>query len=130
MLRLLNLRGALLKHRLPLSEIIDILIGKYRKGKGSEGSRLGIAIKVLTGPAAMKYLDEQVRKTYPNQEQMKSWRSRKIQLINSVRFRAEPSGNFEDFPEKYLGAISDHREESARILDKRRRRRYRNSPWV
>lgn len=130
MVRLLNLRGAMLKHRLTLPEILEILFTKYRTGKGAASNRLGVSLKVLTGQAAMKYLSFQVRKRYPNNEQVKSWRSRKIQILTAQSFNPELPETMEDFPEQYSEAISDHRERTARASERRRLRRYRNSPWI
>lgn len=130
LVRLLNLRGAILKHRLPLSEILGILLSKYRRGKGASSDRLGVSIKVLTGTASLKYLDSQVRKKFPNGEQIKSWRLRKQQAINSATFQVRLPDNPEEFPERYLEALTAQREKTSREADRRLLRRYRNSPWT
>jgi len=130
LVRLLNLRGAILKHRLPLSEILGILLSKYRHGKGASSDRLGVSIKVLTGAAALRYLDSQVQKKFPNGEQIKSWRLRKQQAINSATFRVQLPANPEEFPERYLRALTEQRENTSRETEKRLLRRYRNSPWT
>jgi len=130
LVRLLNLRGAILKHRLPLSELLGILLGKYRRGKGASSDRLGVSIKVLTGTSAMKYLDSQVQKKFPNGEQIKSWRLRKQQAINSATFSVQLPEHPEEFPERYLEALTVHREKASHEADRRLLRRYRNSPWT
>ena len=130
LVRLLNLRGAILKHRLPLSEILTILLSKYRRGKGASSERLGVSIKVLTGTTALQYLDSQVKKKFPNSEQIKSWRLRKQQSINSASFQVRLPDNPEEFPERYLAALTEQRENTSREADRRLLRRYRNSPWT
>ncbi len=130
LVRLLNLRGAILKHRLPLSEILRILLSKYRRGRGASSDRLGVSIKVLTGTSAMKYLDSQVHKKFPNGEQIKSWRSRKQQAINSATFRVQLPDSPEEFLERYLEALTEQRERASHEADRRLLRRYRNSPWI
>lgn len=125
-IRLLNLRVPMLRHHITLIEVVEML-GRFYPPRVTGGYNLGWRISIVTGPTAIRRIDEEVARQYPNGENIQAWRSQEKQ--KQMRILDTASDNTPDSVQEYLEQISQTRK-SENILQKRlSRRRYRNNPW-
>lgn len=148
-LRLLVLETWSIRYRLPVLEILDIVVPFVRlrwKSRGRVVSLLRFRIAALAGNSAEVYLREQLAKRYPNGENYAAWRQREIEHqllveeaeeLGDLHTRSSPIGLLGfDTGEAYVAAYRErvlkaraayNKEASARW---RKRKRYRGNPFL
>ena len=145
--RLLRLRTWSMRHHLPITEILDLLVPVlkerilYKSKYGFE-----IPVKVLTGAAAGRILRYEIAKRYDGNEHILAWR----EMERERQLRAERIEELEGIPLKprlheampenetvseyvdhYTQSVMQNRQRERQAAGERwrRRKKYRNSPW-
>lgn len=148
-LRFMTLRTWELRYRVPVYEILDILVPIMRgvvKAKRSKQSALGVSAATLTGQAAERILADNLLKRFPNAEHIAVWRSteRERQLTRERQQDTEgvavrqpqpltilQSKSTTAFLETYKKRVMARRvDEQSELTNKERKRKaYRWNPW-
>lgn len=150
-LRLLKLRTWKLRYRLPVKEILSLVVPVLREHiesgfrKKSKRRGLGIGIPALTGRAAERILISQMKKKYPNNEHLAQWRqlererqlSQEEQDETDLPTREVPdptllnSSSVASYVRRYRVRCLSRREklEKEQSARWRRRKAYRGNPW-
>ena len=110
LVRLVRLRTWMMRHRLTIFEILDLLVLELRarfsrinrKTKMTGGLR--ISINTLTSHGAERVLKEMIAKTYPDNEHINIWRERERDRQMAAEM-AEEMGNMVEAPEKKLKLV-------------------------
>ena len=121
-LRLLQLKAMVLRFRIPLSEVLEILFARYGKGRKTG---LPAPILTLTGQAAWTHVRETVSTRYPQGENQTAW---KVQQQAATQLLENP-GSFHSISAFQLH-LKRQRTKRATIKSRSLRRRYRNNPWT
>lgn len=126
-LRLLNLWIWSRRYHVSPAWVVKTLLG-YWKGVYKREGPLGVRLAVLTGKTSREILQKQVERAYPNQENLKSWKSDQRLAYNRFalvdKFQALAAKN----PAQYL---ADYQEAVIAMRENKRKptRPYRDSPW-
>ena len=146
--RLIKLRVWERRYRILIAEILNVLLPILRSQVRRPKRRavIGIAVATLTSQAAEKILSEELRKQYPEGENLILWRDRERerQLEAEARdqcdglmprkrdLRMLDSDGAADFLKQYEADVLATRERSRKELmqEWRRRKLYRGNPWL
>jgi hypothetical protein len=120
--------------KLPLTTVLAFLLdkwrGKFATRKAIKG-RLGVRISTLAGKRSREMFTEWVRMTYPNRENLASW---KADQQTRIVFEKEDASPLSSDPFNYVAAyqrkIRKIRSQSDKLKVKFQRRRYRGNPFV
>lgn len=138
--RLLVLRTWALRYRVTVEEILDLLVPTMRKQRTLKKTAfLGFQIATLTGQWGETLLQEKLKKRYPNGQNFELWRSREKQR-HMDREEAEDSpspsrpANAKKDPagyiEQYRARVEAAQVEEEKGTQWRRRKKYRNNPYL
>ena len=129
-LRLLNLKIWANKYKLPLEEILRLLLSVWMgKFKASRRKGLVVPISTLVGKKSNDILLDYLAKKYPNRENITL---RKQDLVSKIIPEAELK-EWDDpirFVYEYKQHIKALRAGDAKIAAKFRRRHWRGNPWL
>jgi hypothetical protein len=150
--RLLKLRVWELHYKVEIPEILDLIVPVLLKtrapAKQSKKPGLGISVAALTGPGAEKILAEELRKRYPDGSHRNYWREQRREE-DILRERQHQEGadtivhkskgssllyyrSVKEYQQQYDAQVEQEREEFNRAYGQkwRKRKRYRDNPWI
>jgi hypothetical protein len=142
--RLLSLRTWTLRYKLPLSEILEIILKFWdsivskRRMKALQKQQfrgLGCTIPCLCGDRSQEIVAEYVKKKYPNGENVRAWKAERRAMhmrtgrINLVFRRGDSLNSVVD---RYREKVIMNRNRNQKIYTRMRRtkRRYPDNPWL
>lgn len=134
-LRLLTLEHWEEKYRVKLEWMLQQLIPYWRERytKFRKGTGLGVSIATLTGRKSEERLRQRILETWPEGEQIESWRQRERERqVAAVLDHGNGREDWEDLKaslQKYQRRMASAREERRRLARELSRRNYRNNPW-
>ena len=150
-LMLLKYRTWMLRYNLSIQEILDLTVpvlrqmARIRHIKTKKYRGMGLTVKTLIGDGAERILREEIDRTYPDGEHITIWREleRDRQLareheekigglpeVAEKGLRLADCATPEAFVQRYERRLKRMRQEEMAAVDaKRRKRKYRWSPW-
>lgn len=138
--RLLSLRTWSMKYKLPLKEILKVLLSFWdsiagRRRTKSYGSvkGLGCTIPCLCGDRSEELLQEYLEKKYPNRENEREWKAaRREDYIRtrklSIKFKNTLGPALQSYTDSVLSVREKNRIVESRM--KKTKRRYPGNPWL
>ena len=148
-LKLMRLRTWALRYKLPVQEILTLVMpvlrGQVKSKKKPFG--LGFRVGVLVGNGAQRILLQEITKIYPCNEHIFAWRSQERERQLRIEQEIETDGlpvrvpkaltvlsctTVESFISQYKNRITALRETTAKEETSRwrKKRHYRGNPWV
>lgn len=142
--RLLRLKTWQLRYYLSIQEILSFVVPVLRSTVKRKSKRwaLGITVRSLTGEAAERILQEQLKKTYPGGEHIQVWKDREqenqIEVEQMLEGDLVSSGktidvlhaeSLEDYVSRYRARIQHLRQERSAQMRKHRKKPYRWNPF-
>jgi hypothetical protein len=117
------------RYRVPLTEILEILLAAYSFWKPKGPRSLGITVQVLCGKRSSEILDEEIRRRYPDGENIQYWKQReqRKQLPPPTYVRTDDILAFGDL---YRKNILKQRRIIEEARERLSQRRYSNNPWL
>lgn len=147
--RLLKLKVWSLRYYTSVPEILDLVVPVLRYMVRTKHKRygLGLSLAMLTGIGAEHILEQELKKKYPDGENIAFWKECQRDRQLRVEEQEELDGleprqyiprgileceSVEDFAHKYEARLLKQREEWQRAVRQkwRKRKKYRNSPWL
>jgi hypothetical protein len=124
------------RYRLSIPLMLTWLIPIWRERftKFKKGNSIGVSISTLTGRKSEEILKKKLEESFPDQENLKNWRSHE-QAAQWARFWDKlPMKEDWEFPgdmvRKYQERMMSERRHRNKFAKEQQRRRYRNNPWV
>ncbi|MGI4811790.1 MAG: hypothetical protein ACRYGG_00390 [Janthinobacterium lividum] len=145
--RLLKLKMWSVRYKVSIKYILEKLIPHFEKygnksrGKAGTSKGLGTTIPILTGPSAEALLVENIKRDYPDNENVLSWRQRtQLEFIGLVQVdedelvTKQPKGilqynSVSDYRKAYEARIQRTRKTEEKIVKSISRQPFRNNPW-
>ncbi len=137
--RLLSLRTWTMQFKLPLEEILGVLlpfwdsvVRKYSR-KPHKGQGLGCTIPALCGDKSQQILEEYVKKKYPGGENVRAWKQQKQDTYFRIeKIKVSYAKGVEDWVGRYSKQVHSQRRRNSIIETKKRkpRRRFPDNPWL
>ena len=146
--QLLRLRTWSLRYFIPIKEILDMVLPILRNQMHRRGRYgIGVPVRVLTGRKAQELLEDQIKRRYPEEEQIKVWASRErdrqvlkeirdelggLQERDRLRGHSKVDFGLKHWTQTYVKLIEVRRKRYQQIeaRNKRSKRRmYRRNPW-
>lgn len=135
-LRLLVLEGWEEKYRISLDWMLKQLVPywrsrftRYRKSKS-----MGVSIATLIGKKSEEFLRQRILEAYPDGENLLQWKMGEQARQWSVEWDNPPKKEDWENPREvitqYQKRMTVERRERKTWMAKRKRRRYRNNPWI
>ncbi len=138
--RLLSLRTWTLRYKLPLDEVLTVVLGfwdnvinKRRTRVLSEQRGLGCTIPCLCGDRSEELIEEYIKRKYPNGEHIRAWKMSKQAAYIRIRpIKMLYKGSFRLMIEDYTKKVVADRSRNQAIVERksRARRRYPDNPWL
>jgi len=146
-LRLLTLQAWAYHYKVPLSEVVSVLLSYWdKKGFGKQQRPrnnqrpvkpiVGTTIATLVGPVSQWVLDEHIHQAYPAKENVTAWKEgRRQQILEASSTNLSNDLSEDDqvnFVEQYatrVRGVRKRREKSFSARSRFKRRRYRDNPW-
>ena len=136
--RLLSLRTWMLKYKLSLEEILGVLVpiwsGYIKSRKVVSAESLGFMVSTLCGDKSQEILERHIKKTYPHDEHIATWRQEKQETFMRKRKILEfyQAGSLKTYVDQYHKDALEERAYVTKFITsrKRTRRRWLDSPWV
>lgn len=148
-LRLLKLHAWSLQYYIPVGEILEMVVPPLRSmiKKKRKNYGLGVSIPTLTGNGALRILQEEITKRYPNgehyavwrvQEQAKQLEAERVDELDGVPIKAARSRSLLEAPSveayitSYRRQILTARDTNNKALSSavRKRKQYAGNPWI
>lgn len=146
--RLLRLKTWSMRHHISIAEILDMVMpvlterSKWKKKYGFD-----ITVRVLTGAASKKVLNFQLNKRYPAGENRAIWQEQereaqlyaeKIDALEGMEVKPNltpvirADETTEEYMERYTKSVERARAIERKAVSQkwRRRKNYRNNPWL
>ena len=148
LLRLTRLRVWSIRYRVPIGEILDLVMPILRARIHRQNAKygLGVSIPALTGNGAEEILRKELHKRYPDGEQYKIWKEQTQEHQLAVEEKDEADGltlrssgvksvgeaaSISHYLDSYRQRVLGRRKQLRKALDSkwRSRKAYRGNPW-
>jgi hypothetical protein len=125
---LLIFKAWMIRYKVSLRYILKIVLGYYtQRLKVKSDKNLGVSIKTLTSTTSRDILESQVRREYPNGENISIWKNDQRQKIAQLTvFPMNPVFH----PDEYRRHIERNRRKIEEAGAKYRQRPFRDNPFV
>jgi len=135
-LRLLVLTGWEEKFKISIAWMLKQLVPFWRGrfARYQKGSGLGFRIATLVGKKSEQMLQQRIAEQFPDREHLTRWRTKEQARQWSLAWDREPKVENWEHPHEvilqYQRGMNRERRERKSWVRRRKRRRYRNNPWI